>query len=348
MLILYFVYWFWNRFNISLDAIIKFFASGFFIATSMAMVYEMLVSALTSMAVSVAALFGVLALALAGDLTITLQESDDDRPVISVPSRFRIIFGLLTAFLNSFVVAALVEELAKYLCFFMVEHPDFPDESSETASDDAEEALLPQQSQGVLQESRSVSFVSRGAAITIAMVTTALGFACAENLMYVFVYAPPGVATEVSTLFGRSLFPVHPLAAALQSIGVCRRDLERDSSTGVGRILLPALMLHGTFDFVLMAAEAWSQEHERYVDQGDDGTKNQFGSEVIPNESANTAEDLTDGLPELIASVTILFVGIACYVVQAFTQRKRLKALDLERCLSPTRMTKESLYDSLE
>jgi hypothetical protein len=175
-----------------------------------------------------------------------------------------------------------------------------------------------------------VSFVSRGAAITIAMVTTALGFACAENLLYVFVYAPPGVATEVSTLLARSLFPVHPLAAALQSIGVCRRDLERDSSTGVGRILLPALLLHGTFDFVLMAAQVWSQVYERYEDQGDDGTNNQAGSEVIPNASADTAEDLTDALPELIASVTILLVGIAYYVIQARSQRIRLKALDQE------------------
>jgi RsiW-degrading membrane proteinase PrsW (M82 family) len=327
ILILYFVYWFWNRFDISLDAIIKFFASGFVIATSTAMVYEMLVSALTTIAVSVAALFGVLALALAGDLTISL---DDDTPVLSVPSKFRITIALLAAFLNSFVVAALVEELAKYLCFLMVEHPDFPDESSETASDDAEEALLPEQSQGVSRESRKVSFVSRGAAITIAMVTTALGFACAENLLYVFVYAPPGVATEVSTLLARSLFPVHPLAAALQSIGVCRRDLERDSSTGVGRILLPALLLHGTFDFVLMAAQVWSQVYERYEDQGDDGTNNQAGSEVIPNASADTAEDLTDALPELIASVTILLVGIAYYVIQARSQRIRLKALDQE------------------
>ena len=316
----------------------------------MAIVYEMLVSAVTSMAVSVAALFGVVALALAGDLTITLHESDDDDlPVISVPSNFRIIFALLTAFLNSFVVAALVEELAKYLCFLMVEHPDLPDESSETAGDDAEEALLPQQSQGILQKSRSVSFVSRGAAITIAMVTTALGFACAENLMYIFVYSPPGVATEVSTLFARSMFPVHPLAAALQSIGVCRRDLERDSSTGVGRILLPALILHGTFDFVLMAAEAWNQVHERHEDQGDDGTKNQFGSEVIRNESTDTAGDLTeDGLPELIASVTIVLVGITYYVVQARSQRRRLDELDQERCLLPTGTTKSSLYDSLE
>jgi RsiW-degrading membrane proteinase PrsW (M82 family) len=334
MLILYFVYWFWNRFDISLDAIIKFFASGFVIATSMAMVYEMLVSAVTSIAVSVTALFGAVTLALLSDLTITFNENDDDDlPQVLVPSKFAIVIAMLTAFLNAFVVAALVEELAKYLCFWMVEHPDIPDASYETTIvDDAEEALLPQQSLAVSRESRSsMPFVSRGAAITIAMVTTALGFACAENILYVFVYAPPGVATEVSTLLARSLFPVHPLAAALQSIGVCRRDLECDSSTGVGRILLPAWILHGSFDFVLMAAEVWSQVHQKYKDQGDDGTNNQVGSEVVPNESsADTAEDSTDTLPALIASVTIQLVGIAYYVVQARSQRKRLEALDQE------------------
>ena len=97
-----------------------------------------------------------------------------------------------------------------------------------------------------------VSKESKGVGITIAMVATALGFACCENLLYVFVYTPPSLVNEVTTLLARSIFPIHPLAAALQSIGVCRRDLEGDAKVGLGRILFPAILLHGSFDFVLM------------------------------------------------------------------------------------------------
>jgi hypothetical protein len=34
---------------------------------------------------------------------------------------------------------------------------------------------------------------STGAGITVAMVSVALGFACCENLMYIFVYSPPSL-----------------------------------------------------------------------------------------------------------------------------------------------------------
>jgi hypothetical protein len=84
------------------------------------------------------------------------------------------------------------------------------------------------------------------------MVTVALGFACAENLHYVFVYSPPGLDMEIITLVVRCMFPVHPLCAALQSIGVCRRELEQQQlptvqRDGLGRIIFPAYMLQPRF-----------------------------------------------------------------------------------------------------
>lgn len=42
--ILYFVHWFWNRFDLSFDAVVKYFASGFILGTTNAFIYEMLVS----------------------------------------------------------------------------------------------------------------------------------------------------------------------------------------------------------------------------------------------------------------------------------------------------------------
>ena len=193
-------------------------------------------------------------------------------------------------FLNAFVVAALVEEVVKYFGFWMVEHPDFED-------------------------SRVVSLESRGAGITVAMVATALGFACCENLLYVFVYTPPSIANEVATLVARSIFPVHPLAAALQSIGVCRRDLEGDRTMQLGRIILPALLLHGSFDFVLMVMALLQSVKES--DSDDD--------------SEMKMQDLKDEYPPLISSVVIVLLGLLYYMWRADAQRERLHELDQGR-----------------
>lgn len=104
------------------------------------------------------------------------------------------------------------------------------------------------------------------------MVSVALGFACCENLIYVFVYSPPSLGVEISTLLARSFFPVHPLCAAIQSIGVCKRDLEGDGRYGLGRIISPAVLLHGTFDLVLMLAAYFAQAEKIREGNDDDGT----------------------------------------------------------------------------
>lgn len=57
------------------------------------------------------------------------------------------------------------------------------------------------------------SLSSTGAAITVAMVSVAVGFACCENLIYIFVYGHGPLSSEIAILLYRSLFPVHPLCA---------------------------------------------------------------------------------------------------------------------------------------
>jgi hypothetical protein len=42
-IILYFVHWNWNKFDLSFDAVVKYFASGFILGTTNAFIYEMLV-----------------------------------------------------------------------------------------------------------------------------------------------------------------------------------------------------------------------------------------------------------------------------------------------------------------
>jgi hypothetical protein len=104
-------------------------------------------------------------------------------------------------------------------------------------------------------------------AITTGMISVAVGLACAENFLYVFVLGGAlGDNPEESrrgdfleawiVLFFRSIFPVHALAAAMQSINMIRKFVELDEHNGhrvgVGRIIFPAVVIHGSFDAVLM------------------------------------------------------------------------------------------------
>merc|ERR1712127_570630 len=84
----------------------------------------------------------------------------------------------------------------------------------------------------------------------LAMVSVAIGFECIENLLYISKGETLG--NELSILLQRSVVPVHPICAAIQSIGVCKRDLENDTSVTIGQILKPAVMLHGFFDFFVL------------------------------------------------------------------------------------------------
>lgn len=94
--------------------------------------------------------------------------------------------------------------------------------------------------------------------------------------------------------------PIHPLAAAIQSIGVCRRDLEQDSSHQLGRIILPAVILHGTFDFVLWFLDFLAGDHY----------------------SASWA------FMSWGAGIFIVMAGLAYFMKQTLDQRKRLAGLD--------------------
>lgn len=126
---------------------------------------------------------------------------------------------IILIFLNAFVVAAGVEEFVKH---FVVRGCWLPhDLASPTA-------------------------------INIALVAGALGFATTENLEYVFGSAVAGAGkfeSELLVLGLRSLFPIHAMCASLQAVEVVRRDYERGGGTPLWRILLPAVTLHGVFDF---------------------------------------------------------------------------------------------------
>ncbi len=142
-----------------------------------------------------------------------------------------------------------------------------------------------------------------------------------QNLLYVFGYTPSqSLGVEIETLIVRSIFPVHPLCAAIQSIGVCKRDLEGQRGVGIGRILSPAILLHGSFDFALMVA-AYLQQVEKIKEGNDDDSD-------IPKEDDSDAVMSADDIPTLVFSFGMVLVGYIYYVWQSRAQTKRLIAMD--------------------
>lgn len=240
---------------------------------------------------------------------------------------------VIVAFLDAFAVAALVEETTKYFGFWMVEHPDlignYPD--SNNGNESVPSNIVAGQETNTLCRPQMRSLTSVGAGITIAMVTTAMGFACCENFMYVFFYArPASPSTEIATLLARSIFPVHPLAAAIQSIGVCRRDLENDKSVGFGWIIFPAVLVHGSFDFALMLLDLLynrSAEANQATNNDDDNDERSLPQ----RESSADDVSLQEQLPALASSIGIVLVGFIYYLCKARAQRKRLQELDKQR-----------------
>eukprot|EP00586_Coscinodiscus_wailesii_P021831 CAMPEP_0172494986 /NCGR_PEP_ID=MMETSP1066-20121228/60566_1 /TAXON_ID=671091 /ORGANISM="Coscinodiscus wailesii, Strain CCMP2513" /LENGTH=704 /DNA_ID=CAMNT_0013266361 /DNA_START=184 /DNA_END=2299 /DNA_ORIENTATION=- len=355
-IIVYFVHWKWNRFDLSIDAVVKFFASGFLLTTSLAVFFELLESLVLQIGLGVAIIFSGVKVETTneheGDGQSDMDYGDESSgETESLTHAFGQKHPFIMAFYlmcNSYLLAAFVEEVCKYFGFLMMDHPDLIleedkeryclerlDESDNSTNQNgingsdrpsyANEDNLQHPSERDAENGRVMpgsyhkrSLNSIGAGITVAMVAVALGFACCENLIYIFVYAKGGIATEITVLFARSLFPVHPLCAAIQSIGVCRRVLENDKSYAIGWMILPAIILHGSFDFSLMLLT--------FI-----GDLKQSGGE-------NSNEQVGDGgnvdpvwtFISLGMSCGIMTIGVIYYVVESVKQKRRLKLLDDE------------------
>lgn len=98
--------------------------------------------------------------------------------------------------------------------------------------------------------------------IMVYLLTAAMGFATAENIEYVLgAKASPvaGVSLFVGELFillVRILLPIHLVCAVLQATEMSRRDTGIDPRMPLVRLLLPAVLLHGSFDFFLFLMSA--------------------------------------------------------------------------------------------
>lgn len=167
-------------------------------------------------------------------------------------------------------------------------------------------------------------------AITTGMISVAVGLACAENFLYVFVLG--GALGENNpeesrrgdyleawiVLFFRSIFPVHALAAAMQSINMIRKFVELDEHNGhrvgVGRIILPAVIIHGSFDAVLMGINV-------FVETAWDGADD-IAADAEPYNA------LAVNLVAWISITTIMLGGILWYYRENRKQGTRLKILE--------------------
>ena len=223
-LILYLVYWRHHRSDVSLDAIIKFFASGFVLAMTVSLVVEMVLDLLGEIIFSI-----VMTNEYIDDHPEILTTDDDtmmnrNGPFTNVDTfkhlgQEHYITLLVYLFFKAVIVAALVEEMTKYFCFWMVEHPDFIYGSARHVNEELGEEgafcntgnasasnlnvsedgltcnhITPPTSPSESAISNMPRFRPRkkplhttaGAAITVGMIATAAGFSCSENLMYVF------------------------------------------------------------------------------------------------------------------------------------------------------------------
>ena len=222
-LLLWFVHGIWHSGDLSFDLAVKAFSCGFFLSVTLAITWEFLLGMLINIITDIILALAGVQVAIDdngyewsgfGQLTAVSSSRDYMR---QYGENHPFVYSLILL-VKAFVVAAFLEELAKYLGLTMLsDHPDFwtrseleaaiyikstkaaPKSASELetdseADDDRQEKQPPpapplSENLQQLLSKEPKSNASRSAAITITMVAVALGFACFENIIYIFVYS---------------------------------------------------------------------------------------------------------------------------------------------------------------
>ena len=228
-LVLYIVHWIFHKSDLSLDAVIKFFAAGFVIAVPSAVFFEgLLVNIILTAAWAV---YECCHLLIGEDFATWMA------------SHYQIIW-ILGELFNAYIVAAVTEELCKYYTFRSVEHPDLIFLTGLDRQAHDEHALIggkvayPFGAHKVSDLNRTRSLDShrshrstdtdkrrkmittattteefyedehdvrtcrqKAAAVTTGMISVAVGLACAENMMYVFILGGAGGSSTAEHLF---------------------------------------------------------------------------------------------------------------------------------------------------
>jgi len=371
-LVIWVVHWIFHKSDLSLDAVIKFFAAGFVIAVPSAFFFE---GVLINITYSSAYLVYGLGEFMGGE---TFAQW--------ISQHYRLLWIVAEIF-NAYVVATVTEELCKYYTFRCVEHPDlifltglvsttqderaleggvvkypfsshqvqrtnmknpYDDDASHYSRSSRNSHRSKGSEKNVGLELNEEEFCEdeqdfrthrqKAAAVTTSMISVAVGLACAENFLYVFLLggtgstsgvedgtsAMDGYLQEWTVLLFRSVFPVHALAAAMQSVNMIRKFVETEDINGhrigVGRIILPAVILHGSFDAILLGINFFIETSwEDYIEENDgdvdEGNPSPYNPVVV----------------NIIAWLSIIFVmmaGILWYYNENRSQRLRLIELE--------------------
>ena len=316
--------------ELSFDAMIKFFASGFVLSVITAVCWELIVGLFIRSVLNILLMIAGVDVVvddngysaqLMGFASTYVTRRLDSVDFLKTFGNDHPVFYTMVIFIESFVVAALIEELAKYFGYRMVEHPDFlsKDELEEAEliiheeHEEEEDIQVPTTRPDYVHQQQSAQ--AQGAAVTLAMVCVAMGFTCCENFAYVFLYSGETVATELGTLLVRAFFPIHPLCAAIQSLGVVERDVEGSRTRKIGSIVLPALILHGSYDFFLLWIDFW------YSREGDEAMDTSAGVAL-----------------SLVLSVATVIAALVYYSRASGRQRQRLAAMDRQSSVDHSRL----------
>lgn len=147
-------------------------------------------------------------------------------------------------------------------------------------------------------------------------------------------------------LLARSALPVHSICAAIQSIGVVRRDVEQDTDYKIGWALLPAVMLHGMFDFALLALAffeyIYSDTPPAYT-AAPATTANGDWTGLIDDDQAaaaypdpaDTQETVAEAMFSFSVAAAITMIGVVYYINASGKQRGRLQALEMTAATVP-------------
>ena len=132
---------------------------------------------------------------------------------------------------------------------------------------------------------------------------------------------------ELTLLAVRLLVPLHPILAAIQSIGVIRRDVEGDKSIGLGRIISYSFLIHGVFDFILILQSGMDSMHfvENILD--DDVNEKEY-EEKFQEERDNLLESILMDWQAYLACFLIVVGSVVFYIHQAHLQKVRISNLE--------------------
>uniref|UniRef100_A0A7S1YZ27 PrsW family intramembrane metalloprotease n=1 Tax=Ditylum brightwellii TaxID=49249 RepID=A0A7S1YZ27_9STRA len=372
-IVLVVVFGIFHKSDLSLDAVVKFFASGFAIAVPIAFVTQFIM------------LNGFVSSSYC--LYFLINVFSDEAFASYYDDNYE-MFWIAGELLHAFLVASITEELCKYYAFRNVEHPDLifltgldratnevvaslgggyaydSHQISASASRGDDDMSYSSRSSRRSRSSRSSrrkksafsilddssqastslrsvdtdeeyyedendvrSHRQRAMAVTTGMISVAVGLACAENLLYVFFlngFGEDGIQRRTQdewlVLLFRSIFPVHALAAAMQSIGVIKKFLEprgdEKRGIGVGKIIFPAVLLHGFFDAVLMSINVYIEtSYDNFYDGGGNGKKEPYNVVIL-------------NLTVAVSLILIMAVSGTWYYIQNRKQSRRLKRME--------------------